>query len=218
MSIKNNKSLILNKIKSYLGFNKDAEFARFLNIKPQTLSTWHSRNTFDIDLLYSKCRQINANWLLTGEGPMLQEEVPIGTSVKQDEGIPLIPVEVFAGATPDNDHAINFETVKDKYKIPLFEGKGIDFLMYVHGASMDPTYSSGDVVACRFVKGLPFIQWNKAYVLDSKSHGTLIARLVKSDNPENIVCRSDDKAYADFEVPLNNINNIALIVGCIRLE
>lgn len=45
------KSLILSKIKSHLGLKKESEFANFLGIKQNTLSTWHSRNTFDIDLI-----------------------------------------------------------------------------------------------------------------------------------------------------------------------
>lgn len=68
------KSMILNRIKSYLGLDKDAEFARYLGISPQTLSSWHSRNTFDIHLLYSKCVFVNAEWLLTGEGEMLKNQ------------------------------------------------------------------------------------------------------------------------------------------------
>lgn len=74
MSIKINKSLILNEIKSHYKIKSDAEFARFLEIKPQTLSSWRSRNTYDIDLLYAKCIDLNAEWLLTGKGPMLKEE------------------------------------------------------------------------------------------------------------------------------------------------
>lgn len=66
------KSLILNRIKTHLGFTKESDFARFLGIKPQTLSTWHSRNTFDIELLYAKCEFIDANWLITGQGSMLK--------------------------------------------------------------------------------------------------------------------------------------------------
>ena len=68
MNTKINKSLILNEIKSYYNFVSDSEFAKFLGIKPQTLSSWHTRNTFDIELLYSKCENINAEYLLTGIG------------------------------------------------------------------------------------------------------------------------------------------------------
>ena len=44
MNTKINKSLILNEIKSYYNFVSDSEFAKFLGIKPQTLSSWHTRN------------------------------------------------------------------------------------------------------------------------------------------------------------------------------
>ncbi len=70
--MKIDKELILNEIKNHLGIKKDAEFARFLGIKPQTLSSWYSRNTFDIELLYAKCEFLNAEWLLTGKGDMVK--------------------------------------------------------------------------------------------------------------------------------------------------
>lgn len=50
--------------------NKSA-FAKKLGVKPQTINTWLLRNTFDIDLIYSKCAGISASWLLTGDGEML---------------------------------------------------------------------------------------------------------------------------------------------------
>ena len=75
MNTKINKSLIFNEIKSYYNFVSDSEFAKFLGIKPQTLSSWHTRNTFDIELLYSKCENINAEYLLTGIGDIEKPNV-----------------------------------------------------------------------------------------------------------------------------------------------
>lgn len=66
------KTLILNKIKTYLKIEKNTDFAEFLEIKPTTLAMWYKRNTFDIELLFKKCEFIDANWLLTGEGEMLK--------------------------------------------------------------------------------------------------------------------------------------------------
>ena len=76
------KALILNKIKKNYSFKSDAAFARFLEIKPQTLATWHSRNTFDIELLYAKCEGIDGNFLLSGKGEILKnpEEKQLGPS------------------------------------------------------------------------------------------------------------------------------------------
>lgn len=67
-----NKKAILNKLKTHFNLKSKAAFARFLGIKPQTLSTWYTRNTFDLELLYFKCVGVDANWLLTGEGDMLK--------------------------------------------------------------------------------------------------------------------------------------------------
>ncbi len=78
MIMKNSKELILRGIKSHYGFKKDADFARFLGIKPQTLNSWYKRNTFDHELLYAKCLEISPDWLITGKGDMLkpkQQEV-----------------------------------------------------------------------------------------------------------------------------------------------
>lgn len=166
---------------------------------------------------------INPEWLLTGIGSMLRggdkikpykglEKVPLG------EGIPLIPVEAFAGAALNNGYAVDFEAIEERYNVPLFEGKGVDFMMYVRGSSMYPKYRSGDIVACRFVRELLFIQWNKVYIIDSKSQGAMIKRLLPSANPDHVICRSDNKEYIDFEVPLSDIQNIAMVIGCISLE
>lgn len=72
MSIKIDKSLILNNIKLHYGFKSDAEFARFLSIKPQTLASWYSRNSYDSELLYAKCVGISGDFLLSGIGDMMR--------------------------------------------------------------------------------------------------------------------------------------------------
>lgn len=68
------KSLILREIKSYYGFKSNSEFARYLGIAPQVLSNWIARNTYDAELIYTKCEEISASYLLTGKGEMLRRE------------------------------------------------------------------------------------------------------------------------------------------------
>lgn len=62
---------MLNKIKRELKLKTDKSFAEYLEIKPTSLSMWHKRNTFDNELLYTKCDFLNPHWLLTGQGDML---------------------------------------------------------------------------------------------------------------------------------------------------
>lgn len=68
------KSLIINRIKEHYGFKSDSEFARYLEISAQVLSNWKARNTYDALLIYTKCVEINPEWLLTGKGNMLKKE------------------------------------------------------------------------------------------------------------------------------------------------
>lgn len=67
------KKLIINDLMNYYKFKKYADFANFLDIKPQVLSNWISRNTFDFEIIYTKCVEINPDWLMTGKGEMLRQ-------------------------------------------------------------------------------------------------------------------------------------------------
>ena len=74
MSTISDKSLIINEIKKYYNILSDAEFARYLGIKPQTLNSWRVRNTLDYDLVSAKCVDINMDWIIRGTGNMLKSK------------------------------------------------------------------------------------------------------------------------------------------------
>lgn len=59
-------------INHYTNGNK-AKFANLLGVSAQTISAWGTRNTFDSELIYTKCVGVSADWLLTGEGSMLRD-------------------------------------------------------------------------------------------------------------------------------------------------
>ncbi|QSS96622.1 helix-turn-helix transcriptional regulator [Psychroflexus sp. ALD_RP9] len=161
-------------------------------------------------------KEVNPTWLLTGEGSMLKTSKAEPTVDKT--GIPLLPLDAFAGLGDTAVDGVDFDTIEERYVVPLFEGIKIDFMLPVRGSSMYPKYSSGDVVACRQVDELLYIQWNKVYVIDTISQGVIMKRLKKSEHPENVICKSDNKDYDPFELPKDDIRNIALVVGVIRLE
>lgn len=64
------KSMLKAMINHYTNGNK-AKFANLLGVSAQTISAWGTRNTFDSELIYTKCVGVSADWLLTGEGSML---------------------------------------------------------------------------------------------------------------------------------------------------
>jgi GTP-binding protein EngB required for normal cell division len=62
------KALIINEIMKIYNFRKYGDFADFLGIKQQLISNWIKRNSFDVELIYTKCEKISAEFILTGQG------------------------------------------------------------------------------------------------------------------------------------------------------
>ena len=89
-------------VEHYTEGNK-AQFANMLGISAQTVSAWIARNTFDAELIYTKCRGVSASWLFTGEGDMLGRDNYDTTGKRKPFGIPLLPVDAIAGVLSGKD-------------------------------------------------------------------------------------------------------------------
>lgn len=131
-----------------------------------------------------------------------------------NEGIPLIPLSAMAGAFTGDTSVMEYEC--ERYVIPAF--KGADFLIQVKGDSMQPTYYSGDLVACQRVPlDDLFFQWNKTYVLDTKQ-GPLIKRIMPGSDSSHVLIVSDNDSYPPFELSKSQFHGVALVRGLVRLE
>lgn len=75
---------MLDQIKNHYRFKRDVDLARHLGIKPQVLSNWRKRNSFDAELIYTKCNELNPSWILTEEGPMLKETPEASLAVHEE--------------------------------------------------------------------------------------------------------------------------------------
>lgn len=167
-----------------------------------------------ISLVYP---QLNIGWLLTGEGEMLKS-ANISIGIETEIGIPLIPFDAIAGFNLLDNEGVKALDCK-RYHIPDFKDRGVDFLIRVSGSSMYPKFSNGDILACRIVKEILFLQWGKVYVIDT-SQGVLVKRLFEDEtNKDNVLCNSDNNSiYKPFIVPKSDIRSISIVIGVIRLE
>ena len=169
--------------------------------------------------IVSKYPELNPEWLLTGEGEMLKSENTSTETSKEEsvKGIPLVNATAIGGY---GNNVFSFEErdVKDYYVIPKFKHKQVDFMIEVEGSSMYPKYNSGDVVACRIIKERNFIQWNKTHVIATRKQGIIIKRIKPSDAPNSLLMVSDNESYGPFNVPEEEIEGLAIVVGVIRLE
>ncbi|WP_304232102.1 S24 family peptidase [Phocaeicola plebeius] len=175
-----------------------------------------------LTILVENYPNYSPSWILTGKGNMIisqntdmkNEELPVAHRTESNEGIPLIPINAMAGAFTGDQSVMEYEC--DRYIIPSF--KGADFLIGVKGSSMYPRYNSGDIVACKRLNLQDlFFQWNKVYVLDT-DQGPLIKRIKPGTDKGHVTIVSDNKDYEPFELAIDHIYHVALVVGVIRVE
>lgn len=221
---KQNISPIKQRILSFaetLGISK-REFYTQIGVSRGTLESKSSITEDVMARFIAKFPQVSPSWLLTGKGDMIisqnkdmkNEELPVAHRIESNEGIPLIPINAMAGAFTGDQSVMEYEC--DRYIIPSF--KGADFLIGVKGSSMYPRYNSGDIVACKRLSLQDlFFQWNKVYVLDT-DQGPLIKRIKPGTDKDHVTIVSDNKDYEPFELAIDHIYNVAIVVGVIRVE
>lgn len=236
-----NKDMILEKLKEYIDYKgiSVSAFEKMIGMSNasfgRSLKNGGAIGTDKLENILNTCTDINPQWLLTGEPPMLKSEmVPANSSgdkniipahvttainiERKHNGIPLIPIDAIAGFPDTDTPGITIEDC-DHYIIPEFRSLKVEFLIRVSGSSMYPKYSNGDILACRKVKSSGFLQWGKVYVLDTEQ-GALVKRLFEDrDNPDCIICHSDNtERYPDFKIPKVEIRSYSIVVGAIRVE
>lgn len=86
-----NKKEQLEALIRYFSNGNKSAFASKLGLKPQSINNWFARNTFDIDLVYSKCENISPDWLLSGKGDMLKTSPVNNKPLDQFQYTPTIP-------------------------------------------------------------------------------------------------------------------------------
>ncbi len=145
---------------------------------------------------------------------MLRKHKSATSDQQTPKGIPLIPIEAMAGVLSGNSTQI-MEQECEHYNIPMF--KGAEFLIRISGDSMLPKYYSGDIVACKRLPLDTFFQWNKVYVVDSEQ-GVIIKRVRPGHDDKHVVLVSENEAYAPFELSLEKVYSIALVIGVVRAE
>lgn len=161
------------------------------------------------DKIIHRYPKFDLSWLLSGEGSPYSEEI----AEPKPQGIPLLPYMAMAGALTGDIPGVTLRSC-ERFVLPNIQA---DFLMMVQGDSMEPTYRPGDIVACRFVREPRFIQWHRAYVIDSEQ-GPLIKRLEKGSDESKVTFVSENQKYTPFELDKAEVRNIALVVGLIRAE
>lgn len=148
------------------------------------------------------------------------EAVTVSISQKEKQTMKPIPLvtETAVAGFGNCDFAIAEQDVKDYYVIPKFRYSRVDFMIEVSGLSMHPHFNPGDIIACTILTDRKFLQWNKCHVIATREQGILVKRLMPSKQKNCLTAISDNKDYPPFDIPLDEITGIALVVGSVSLE
>lgn len=213
------KTLILNKLQAHYNFKKDIDFADFLGISGQLLSKWKSRNTFDVDILYTKCTEIRPEFLLSGEEPILRSSSHDPAMERAEKALHKLQKEIHSVLNePSEDYVL-----KQKKLIPFYDGvvtagnndaamldsksepvemidagdwfRDATAAMRVHGDSMYPEYKSGSIAALREVHNKRLVVYGQDYLIETTEY-RVIKRLQKSDLAQNwLACSVNEEKY-----------------------
>lgn len=222
------KTLILNKLQSHFNFKKDSEFADFLGISGQLLSKWKLRKTFDIDVLYTKCTGISADYLLSGKGSMIKTNLdvlgePSETYHREEKKlIPLYDGVVTAGM---QETAILDPTHEPVEMIDAGDWfRDATAAMRVHGDSMYPEYKSGSIAALREVQNKRLVVYGQDYLIETTEY-RVIKRLQKSDLAQNwLACSVNEETYVSngrlihepFDIHIDDVLRLYQVLGNVK--
>lgn len=192
-------------IKHYANGNK-SQFAKQLDMTPQGINTWISRNTYDIELIYSKCDGISADWLISGQGNMLKNEHSTHTIEKYQyssddeiieiENPPIVPRELTK--TPNFDTLELVKNDADELITSRVKIDGLAFSMWVRvgDAALEPHYHPEDKLALiAYPHGQERPIYGKVHGIDTISNGMILRRLYP--HPDGYIAKS----YAPDEFP-----------------
>lgn len=164
----------------------------------------------------------NIKWLLTGEGDMLKASSSVDSQpsvknerVTDDEAykVPLVPISALGGSLNDFNTAV----CRDDCETVISPIKDIDMAIKISGDSMEPEYPSGSTVLIKKINEHAFLEWGKVYVL-STCNGTVIKRLMPTDDPNKVLCESINPKYPPFEVSLEHVYGVYIVMMCMSFK
>ena len=211
-----NKKDRLDAIIKHFGGGNASQFANLLGVSPSTISTWKARNTIDYDLIFAKCENLSASWLLSGSGNMLKETNK-GDQKPEMEGTQL--------------HKPKYTEKKvDHQDVPLYDFNATaglkEFLNNEHQNVID-TISIPNLPKCDgAIKEMPLniqdLFYGQMYLISYEVDGdyyVVVKYIRKSEKGEPFIkLVSENPEHASKDIEFGRINALALIKGFINVS
>lgn len=182
------------------------DMAKQLNVSPtEVTETLASGFNEDSARKWADVFGFDMNFLLTGEGCLIPAK---------EKYVPLIPVTAQAGHLGDFSLSVS-DYDCEKIISPV---KDAELAVPIRGESMAPEFPSGSIVYVKKINEKAFIEWGKAYVLDT-SNGAVVKYLAPGEEGKvRCISANKDPMYAPFEIPLSEIFGIYRIVNLLCMK
>lgn len=133
----------------------------------------------------------------------------------QPNTVPLLPIFAQAGSLTGWSEGVD-EVKCERVISPVND---VDMAVHIYGESMYPDIQNGSVVYVRKINPRAFIEWGRAYILDTVN-GPLLKYLTPGSDEEHIRCVSanHDPMYAPFEVAKEDILGVYRVVVCMSMK
>lgn len=191
----------------------NSEFGRMFDVSTAYVSSIRKSISPEmLDKLRSRFPELSIEWLLTGDGQMLNNTIQRKSDSDELFYTYLLPMSAVAGTLTDFEGSA---TLADCEKIvsPI---AGVDFAINIYGDSMMPEYPSGSMVLIKRMNIDTFIAWGEVFLLDTVN-GILLKELQPSENDDEVVCVSHNPSgkYRPFNVSKKDIRSIFRVLACI---
>lgn len=154
--------------------------------------------------------ELSEKWLINGEGDMLlpKEEKPV---VSFSDGKPYYSVDFEMGY----DELINDQTNHPDFLIDFKPYNKCDLWCNARGDSMNPTISSGDIIALKEIKDTRYIISNEIYAIVTTNGLRTIKRIVDKGDRYTLV--PDNKSYPEQDIDKSIILRLFLVIGAMKM-
>lgn len=221
---------IIERAKEALSIKTDSKLAQHLGVSRATVSNWQARNSIDLQLLLSKMRQVDFNWLLLG--PSQSDVAEVVAESYDSETVQLLhhpktpePLDQRGVKLFEINAAANLRTVltdNTQYEVGTIHIPGIprcDGALYASGDSMYPLIKSGDIVGFRMINSFSSLIYGEIYLVSFTRDGDeyLVVKYVnRSEEKDCIKLVSYNQHHGPMDLPMSCVNALALVKFSVR--
>lgn len=199
---------VIDRLKKALKIKTDIELSEFLNIKPNTISTWKKRDSVDFDSIISICElyELDLNEIFLNKKK----------ASNNSADTPLISREVQFQYVRESDVA-SFLEILPRYSFPFVNSEETRAFQVISN-NMFPFIEENSYVVCEKVE-LNAVENFSMVVAISKQKGLFLNRISKSETEEStFVLSSENDFFNEVILKASEISELWLIRGVLSYD